>query len=302
MARSDRILIIINPKSGQQSVGALLRRLGGAFAARSASFDIVATEYAGHATELAREAAKGGYARVCVVGGDGTIAEVATGLVHSDVGLAVIPRGTANQVALNLGIPRTFEAAVETAVNGKPIAIDLGSVDGRAFALVAGAGFDAAVMKSATRDLKERWGFGAYIYAALKEALAMNPVRFCIETDAHELEISAVSVMIANVGALFTKYVPVRFPLTPTPLGSWSDGLFDIVVLAPQNVPGWASVLWNAALSKFGGNQNLIHLQARKVTIESDERVATQIDGDAVGTTPLTATVIERGVRVLLPA
>jgi len=299
--RGGRTLIIINPKAGQESVPALLRKLGGAFAARAASFDIVPTEHAGHATGLAKEAASNGYTKVCVVGGDGTIAEAATGLVGTDVPLAVIPRGTANQVALNLEIPRAFEAAVETAVNGRATPIDLGSIDGRAFALVAGAGFDAAVMGHATRDLKERWGFGAYIYGAVKSALSMQPVRFKITADDHYLEISAVTVMIANVGALFTKYIPVRFPLTPKPLSSWHDGLFDIVVVAPQTVPQWGSVLWSAAMSKFGGNERLIHLQARSVTIDAEVPVPTQIDGDPVGFTPMTATVIERGVRIMLP-
>lgn len=302
MSNFGRTLIIVNPKAGQDSLPALLRKLGGSFAARGARFDIVPTERAGHASLLAKEAAREGYAKVCVVGGDGSIAEAATGLVGTEIPLAVIPRGTANQVALNLGIPRTFEKAVETAVNGNPTPIDLGRVNGRAFALVAGAGFDAAVMAAATREIKERWGFGAYVYGALKEALKMSPARFCIRADDQEpLEISAVSVMIANVGVLFTKYIPVRFPLTPKPLGSWNDGVFDIVVIAPQSLPGWATVLWNAALSKFGGSDRLIHLQARTVTIEADEPVATQIDGDPVGTTPLTATVIERGVRIMLP-
>lgn len=298
---AGRTLIIINPKAGQDSLPALLRKLGGAFAARGSSFDIVPTEHAGHATMLAREAARLGYTKVCIVGGDGSIAEAATGLVGTAVTLAVIPRGTANQVALNLDIPRAFEAAVETAVNGRATPIDLGNVNGRAFALVAGAGFDAAVMAAATRDLKERWGFGAYIYGALKSALSMSPAVFTITADDQHLEISAVSVMIANVGALFTKYIPVRFPLTPKPLGSWHDGLFDIVVVAPQKIPDWAGVLWSAAMSKFGGNKQLIHLQARHVTIDADQPIATQIDGDPVGFTPLTATVIERGVRVMLP-
>lgn len=300
-AYAGRTLIIINPKAGQDSVATLMRKLGGAFASRGASFDIVPTDFAGHATALAREAAQLGYKTVCVVGGDGTIAEAATGLVGGSTPLAVIPRGTANQVAFNLGIPRAFEHAVETAIHGRATPIDLGNIEGRAFALVAGAGFDAAVMATATRDMKERWGFAAYVYAALKQALTHNPARFCITADDQKLEISAVSVMIANVGALFTKYIPVKFPLTPKPMSSWHDGMFDIVVVAPQNVPGWGTVLWNAAMSKFGGSERLIHLQARTVTIEADEPVATQIDGDPAGFTPLTATVIEKGVRIMLP-
>ena len=300
-AYAGRILIVVNPKAGRESMSALRRKLGGAFAARKVSFDIVPTQHAGHATELAREASRLGYKRVCVVGGDGTLAEVATGLVGTRIPVAIIPRGTANQVALNLSIPRAFESAVETAVHGRATPIDLGSVDGRAFALIAGAGFDASIMATATREMKERWGFAAYIYSALKHALAMSPARFHITADRHELEISAVSVMIANVGALFTKYIPVRFPLTPNPIRSWQDGLFDIVVIAPRKFEDWATVLWNAALHRFGGSDRLIHLQARRVTIEADQPMPTQIDGDPAGTTPLTAEVIERGVRIMLP-
>jgi YegS/Rv2252/BmrU family lipid kinase len=299
---TGRILIIVNPMAGQETQAKLRRKLGGAFAARNINFDIVTTAHSGHATELARQAAELGFAKVCVVGGDGTIAEAATGLVGFDIPLGVIPRGTANQVAQNLKIPIAFEKAVEVAVNGVPQPIDLGQVDGRAFALIAGAGFDAAVMNSATRELKERWGFGAYIYAALKQALAATPARFTITTEETTLEVSGVSVMIANVGALFTKYIPLRFPLTPKPLSSWQDGMFDIVVVAPQNFPDWATVLWNAARMKFGGNDRLIHLQARQVTIASEPGVPTQIDGDPVGVTPITAKVIERGVRIMLPA
>ncbi len=302
LRRPDRTLIIVNPKAGQDSLTSLRRRLGGAFAARDVAFDIVTTERSGHATELAREAAQLGFARVCVVGGDGTLAEAATGLVGFDVPLALIPRGTANQVALNLKIPAALEKAVDVAIYGRAQPIDLGQIDGRAFALVAGAGFDAAVMTSATRELKERWGFGAYIYAALKQALTAAPARFNITTNDVRLEVSGVSVMIANVGALFTKYIPLRFPLTPKPLSSWHDGLFDIVVVAPHNLPDWANVLWAAALKRFGGSDRLIHLQATTVTIESDPPVPTQIDGDPVGQTPLTAHVLEKGVRIMLPA
>jgi YegS/Rv2252/BmrU family lipid kinase len=299
---AGRTLIIVNPKAGQETLTTLRRKLGGAFAARSINFDIVATERSGHATELAREAAELGFVKVCVVGGDGTIAEAATGLVGYDVPLGVIPRGTANQVAHNLKIPVGFEKAVDVAVYGAPHPIDLGQIDGRAFALVAGAGFDAAVMTSATREMKERWGFGAYIYAALKEALTYTPARFRITTEETELEVSGVSVMIANVGALFTKYIPLRFPLTPKPLSSWEDGVFDIVVVAPINLPDWATVLWNAARMQFAGNNRLIHLQARQVTISSEPVLPTQIDGDPAGHTPLTAKVLERGVRIMLPA
>ncbi len=299
---AGRTCIIINPNAGQDVTARLRRKLGGAFAARAAPFDLITTEYAGHATEVARRAAELGYRAVCVVGGDGTLAEAATGVAGTNVPLAIIPRGTANQVARNLNIPVAFEAAVEVAVNGVATPIDMGRINGRSFALVAGAGFDAAVMTSATRELKERWGFGAYIFAAVKEALAAAPARFHIRADNHDLEVSAVTVMIANVGALFTGYLPFRFPLTPQPLSSWHDGLFDVMIVAPRAFPDWATVLWKAARMEYGGNNQLIHLQAREVRIDADPAVPVQIDGDPAGFTPMVATAVESAARILLPA
>src|SRR5262249_11195177 len=139
---AGRTCIIINPNAGQDETTRLRRKLGGAFAARSAPFDLITTEYAGHATVVARRAAELGYRAVCVVGGDGTLAEAATGIAGTDVPLAIIPRGTANQVARNLQIPVSFERAVDIAVNGVPTPIDMGRINGRSFALIAGAGFD----------------------------------------------------------------------------------------------------------------------------------------------------------------
>lgn len=300
-AFKDRTCIIINPNAGNDETTRLRRKLGGAFAARGASFDLITTEYAGHATVVAREAARLGYRAVCVVGGDGTLAEAATGLADTSVPLALIPRGTGNQVARNFKIPLAFEHAVEVAIHGEPTEIDMGRIDGRSFALVAGAGFDAAVMAAATRELKERWGFAAYIYAAVKEGLAATPARFHIQADDRELEISAVSVMIANVGALFAGYLPLQLALTASPLSAWKDGLFDIIIIAPRTAPEWASVLWNAARLNFGGNNQVIHMQARTVTINADPPIAVQIDGDPAGLTPMTATVVPAGARILLP-
>ncbi len=298
---AGRTFIILNPAAGQEEPARLRRLIGGAFAARNAPFDLAETEGAGHAIELARSAAGFGYRAVCVVGGDGTLAEAATGLARTDTPLALIPRGTANQVAQNLHIPTEFEAAVDVVVHGAPAAMDLGRIGGRAFALVAGAGFDAAVMAAATRDLKERWGFGAYVFAAVKEALTATPADFRIVADGEEIRVRAVTVLLANMGELFAHFLPFSFPLGPRPTRSWQDGLFDVVILAPRNATEFPAILWRAATRRFSGDDRLIHFQAREVSIEADPPVAIQIDGDAAGSTPVVASAVRDGVRVLLP-
>jgi diacylglycerol kinase (ATP) len=300
---AGRTFIILNPVAGQDDPPTLRRRIGGAFAFHNAPFDLVETSGPGHATTLAREAASLGYRAVCVVGGDGTLAEAATGLAGTDTPLALIPRGTGNQVAQNLRIPTTLEEAIEVAVHGSPSAVDLGRIGDRVFTLIAGAGYDAATMAAATREMKGRWGFGAYVFAAVKEALKAQPVDFRVTADGETLEVRAVSVMLANVGELFAQYVPFPVPLTPRPRNSWQDGLFDVVVVAPRSMMDVPGVLWKAVGKRFSGNDDrLLHFQAKEVTIEADPPIAVQIDGDPAGMTPLTATAVERGVRIIAPA
>ena len=299
---AGRTFIILNPHAGHEDEERMRRRLGGAFTARGAAFDLITTQAAGHATELARDAAARGYRAVAVCGGDGTLAEAATGLAGTSTPLAIIPRGTANQVAHNLGIPRALEAAVDVAVSGTASSIDLGRINDRAFALVAGAGFDAAVMQSATRELKERWGFGAYIYAAMKEALTAVPRRFNLNADGREIEVDAVSVMVANAGELFARWLPLRFSLAPHPTSAWHDGLLDVVIVSPRNAPELAEVLWRSASRRFTGSDRLLHFQSQEITIEADPPIAVQVDGDPAGMTPVSIAVMRDAIRVIVPA
>lgn len=298
---AGRTFIILNPQAGQQDLARLRRRIGGAFAERDAPFDLVTTEYAGHASALAREAAALGYRAVAVCGGDGTLAEAATGLAGSAVPLAIIPRGTGNQVAQNLGIPLALRKAIDVAVHGRAVSIDLGHTGERAFMLVAGAGFDADVMRSATRSLKERWGFGAYIYAAVKESLSAAPRRFHITADGRDLEVDAVSVMVANVGELFARWLPLRLPLAERPVGAWSDGLLEVVIIAPRNPQDIAALLWQAAHRRLHSSDRLVHFQAERITIDADPPIAVQIDGDPAGQTPLSMAVMKDAMQVIVP-
>ena len=149
------------------------RQIGGALAVRGTSFDLAETTAAGDAERLAKEAVRLGYRSGVAAGGDGTIAEVITGLAGGPVPLGIIPLGTGNQLASNLGIPPDVERAVDVAVNGVSQTIDLGQLgNGRYFALMAGAGWDAEVMGSCSRELKERWGFGAYLFQGLRRVAA----------------------------------------------------------------------------------------------------------------------------------
>lgn len=297
---ADRTLIVLNPAAGQEDPTRVRRLLGGAFAVRGAGFDLVETAGAGDAERFAREGARLGYRAVVAVGGDGTVAEVITGLAGSEVPLGVVPQGTGNQLACNLGIPRDVEGAVEVAVHGVPAPMDLGRLgDGRYFALMAGAGWDAEVMTVATRELKDRWGFGAYLYAGLRRSLTPPSALFRITADGREFTVSAATVIVANVGQIVYQMLPVDLRIGPGV--SFRDGMLDVCVFAPRTLTDVAAVLWRVARGHYVGDERMIYLRARDVRIDSDTPVVTQVDGEVVGETPLSMHAVEGGVRVLVP-
>ncbi len=297
---TGRALIVLNPAAGQEDPLRVRRLLGGAFAVRGAPFDLVETAGAGDAERFARDAVRLGYRAVVAVGGDGTVAEVITGLAGTQVPLAVVAQGTGNQVACNLGIPRDVEGAVEVAVHGVPAPMDLGQLaDGRYFALMAGAGWDAEVMTAATRELKDRWGFGAYLYAGLRKALVPPSALYSITADGREFTVSAATVIVANVGQIVYDLLPVDLRIGPGV--SFHDGMLDVCIFAPRTLTDVAAVLWRVARGQYVGDDRMIYLRARDIRIESETPVVTQVDGDVVGETPLAVRAVEGGVRVLVP-
>jgi len=298
---ADRLLVILNPAAGQEEPARLRRALGGAFAVRGASFDLVETGGAGDARELARRAVRLGYRAVVAVGGDGTVAEAIGGVAGTGVPLAIVPQGTANQVAGNLRLPMDVERAVEVAVNGRAVPMDVGRLDdGRHFALIVGAGWDAEVMAIATRAMKDRWGFWAYLYAGLRRSMAPSAALFRIDADGQRFEVRAATVLVANVGQIFHEMLPFELPIAPE--SSISDGLLDVCIFAPRNLSDVAAVLWKVASRRYLGDDRMLYLQAREIRIEADPPVIKQVDGDPDGMTPLHARVIPGGALVLVPS
>ncbi|HEX8246149.1 MAG TPA: diacylglycerol kinase family protein [Longimicrobium sp.] len=299
-AYAGRNLIVLNPVAGQADTDRVLRLLAGAFAVRRSPFDVVETGGPGDAERFAREAAAQGYRAVVAVGGDGTVGEVITGLVGTGVPLGIIPKGTGNQVAFNLGIPRAVEHAVDVVVNGGAVEMDLGQLaEGRYFAVAAGTGVDAEIVALATRELKDRWGFGAYIYAILKVASSPPATRYRITADDRELEVDASMVLVANMGMVVTNPQTLSFRLAPE--GTHRDGKLDLCIFAPRTATHAARMLWRMYRQRFGGDDRMIFLQAREVTVDSEPTVVTEADGEPLGVTPLRARAVPGGIRVLVP-
>lgn len=297
---SERVFVLLNPRAAGGADGAgLRRRVAGAFAERDVSFDIFEPEDAPAARRAARRAARAGYRAVAAVGGDGTVAQALRGTAGTDVPVAILPFGTGNQLANNFGVPDSLEGSVRTAVEGRVEEIDLGRVDGEHFALIAGAGMDAEMMADATDEMKQRLGFIAYLYSGLKHVMTPKLAEFRVEADGRELRVQATMVLLANVGHLVAGSLPVEVQVGPRI--SFRDGLIDVCIYAPRNLPEMARVLWKVARREYAGDDRMIFLQAREVRVESEPSVAAQIDGEPSGETPFSADVDPLAGKVLVP-
>lgn len=193
--------LILNPTSGTADHVDRIRDL-----AAERGFAVVETERAGHAVDLAVEAAADGVALLGVAGGDGTVHEVVQGLVSADalddVTLAVVPAGTANIVASDLGI-RDAEHGFEVADDGETRRIDLGMAGDEPFVMSAIAGLPADVSAAATHDLKRRFGPLAFVVGAVREALEFDGLRVDVAADTSEGGVEwrgeALAVLVGNV-------------------------------------------------------------------------------------------------------
>lgn len=297
---ADRFLVLINPHADGGRSSNLRRRIAGGFADHGVQFDLLQAEDATTAVELSSRAARAGYRAVVAVGGDGTVAQALRGTAGTEVPVAILPFGTGNQLANNFGIPASLEGSIKTAVEGQVESIDLGRINGEYFALIAGAGLDADVMADATTELKSRLGFGAYLYSGLKNVMTPRNAEYRIVADGREVRVQAAMVLLANVGQLAAGGFPVEVKVGPRV--SFRDGLIDVCIYAPRNLPEMARMLWKVARQEFAGDDRMIFLQARNVRVESDPPVAAQIDGEPQGQTPIEADAVPLAGRILVPA
>ena len=296
---ADRFFVVVNPAAAGHTGASARRRIAAAFADHDVPFDLFEPPDAASALEAARRAARAGVRAVVAAGGDGTVAQALRGTAGTGVPVAILPFGTGNQLAANFDIPTSLEGSVRVAVEGKVEEIDLGRVNGEYFALIAGAGLDAEVMADATTELKSRLGFAAYLVAGLKHVVP-RPADYRIVADGEEVEVRAAMVLLANVGQVAAGTLPVELQVGPRV--SFQDGLVDICVYAPKNLPEMAQVMWKVVRQQFAGDDRMLFLQARKVRVESDPTVPVQLDGEPAGETPLEVEMEPLAGRIVVPA
>jgi len=233
-------------------------------------------------TGQARDAIARGADVVLACGGDGTVRSVAEVLAGTRVAMGLLPAGTGNLLARNLGTPLDLPAAARVALTGDDRAVDVGwvRVDGampeRAFLVMAGAGFDATVMAGTPEALKARVGPLAYVISGLR-ALRGQAARVTLSLDeGPELRRRTRTVLVGNCGTLLGGLVLM-------PAAKVDDGLLDVVSIAPSGLAGWLAVVARLLTRRRRGHERVEHWQAESVVLTSDTPQPAQIDGDPIG-------------------
>jgi diacylglycerol kinase (ATP) len=232
------------------------------------------TYEAGDATAFAADAARRGVDVVAAVGGDGTVNEVANGLDGYDVPLGIIPVGTANDFARQVGIPADADHAMDVILQRKPRRLDTASLNGRRFLNVSTAGVGAEATAETPAEAKESLGALAYLISGMRKLADLRPQTARFAGDGFEYNgqflMFAVGLTRASGGGTMV-----------TPMASATDGLLDLCIVEDMSRAEFARTVLRVKRGEHVGQDGVQYVQVRSVTIESSDPVAVNVDGES---------------------
>ncbi len=280
--RSHRLAVILNPIKVEDP--AAFRLLVDARAAELGWSPPVwyETTVADPGRSMAHEAALGGAELVVVCGGDGTVRTVCAELAGTGIPVGVVPAGTGNLLARNLALPLYLNAAVDVALNGQDRAIDLVRLAGdliepdEHFLVMAGMGFDAAIMEGANEQLKAKVGWLAYVVAGLRN-LMFPAIRVEVSVDDGPFtRHRARTIVVGNVG-----FLQAGLPLLPE--ATIDDGRIDVVLINPRRFLSWLRVVVRVIGRRKKTDETVNRMTGRTVVIRAAHDTPRQVDGDPIG-------------------
>jgi diacylglycerol kinase (ATP) len=233
-------------------------------------------------------------------GGDGTIRVICSGLAHTGIPFGLIPAGTGNLLARNIGIPLDEVAALDVAFDGVDKALDLVrlQVDDQPpdhFAVMAGIGLDAVIMEGADPKMKKAVGSAAYFVSAAQNANHPAMHATIAVDDQQAFRRRAHVIVVGNVG-----FILANIQLIPGARAD--DGMLDVLVASPRTLRDWIRLTSRVLTRRRQADDQLDRLRGRRVTITVEERDQFQLDGDTVGEcNRLTAEVVPGALRLRVP-
>lgn len=287
-----KIVFILNPISGTTSKAGIPHLIDTILDKDKFDYSIAETERAGHASELARQAAANGIDIVVAVGGDGTVNEVARALTETNTALGIIPCGSGNGLARHLMLPMNVKGALEIINKCEIHDLDYGIINGMPFFCTCGMGFDAFIsMKFA---MSGKRGPITYVENVLKEGLKYQPETYQIEDETGTTSYKAFLISVANASQYGNDaYI--------APQASMRDGLMDIIIMEPFDMLEAAQVsidMFNKTIDK---NSKIKTFRSKHIVIHRTQPGVVHYDGDPIMTdADIDIQIKEKGIRVVV--
>lgn len=293
------MLVILNPKAGRcrarHQRTALRNLLDHAARQVGCRWQMVETSCPGEATLIARQAANEGTPVVVAAGGDGTLGEVANGLVGTSTRLGILPLGTGNDFARGVGIGEGLAVAIDNLFTSKPHGVDLGRAGDRYFINVAGCGFDAAVAQRVNRGFRFLHGTAAYVAAVYQTLMTFKPTQMRITVDGEQITERALLCTVANNQSY-------GGGMRIAPLAQVDDGWLDVCIVKAVSKIEFVRIFPRVFTGTHITHPRFMMLKAKRVWVESQPPVPVLVDGDVPGSTPVEFTVHPSAIQVILPA
>jgi len=280
VADRKRLAVILNPVK-VDDVGrfrALVEELAGDAGYGHVDWHETTPEDTGYG--MAHAAAVAGADLALAVGGDGTVRAVCEELAGTGIPVGIVPAGTGNLLARNLDVPLYLRSAVDVGLNGQDRAIDMVEVSGdhmddSVYLVMAGMGFDAAIMEGVNEQVKARVGWLAYVFSALR-ALMFPAIRVEISIDgAPFTKHRARTIVVGNVGSL-----QAGMPLIPD--ASIDDGRIDVVLLYPRKFLSWVPLAARVLSRSRRNDETITRMSGREVVVRAHADAPRQLDGDLI--------------------
>jgi diacylglycerol kinase (ATP) len=282
-------IVILNPAAR----GARTQRLRKQAEDLARGAIVCATTRAGEAETLARHAATEGYKRIVAAGGDGTINEIVNGIAGHNVTLGLLPLGTMNVFATELGLPvNDLGDCWKIIERNRTHRVDLPRANRKHFVQLAGVGLDAQAVKETSRAFKRSFGPLSYLISAVQIASRTPPV---LRIESEDAVTGEGSFVLVGNGRLYGG----RFPFFKEAV--MDDGLLDVIVFKRLNYVDIIRYLQDVVFTPQISSPEVEYFQTRHLRVTSDETVPVEIDGELVGNCPVDFKIRAGGLRVLTP-
>jgi len=299
MVDYKNIHFVVNPAAGQPEP--VLYVINKVLYPHDVKWGLSVTRADGDGAKFAKQAIEQGADLIVSYGGDGTVKDVANGLLDTDVPMALLHGGTGNAMAYELGIPSDLEQAVELIVSDHELhAVDVGQVTCHDdpdttgyFMLRMSMGLQTKILETASRDLKTKYGNLAYVMASLQELRTSETLTYRMTIDGDEVSGEGLTSLIAN-----SAHVGGQVNFTFLPKVNPADGLLDVLVIGDSFV-GTMGMIGSAL--KIEGSSFEQHWQGKEIIVHEPESQLITLDGEIFGKTPATIKIISGAVKIIVP-